>query len=756
MLDRLAVRYTRWLIDHRVAVLVGALLFAAFCAFALRTIRLNGDYSVFFPEDDPKVHRFVETSRQYTNNASIFYVLTARDGDVFAPRVLEANAELTAQAWVLPQVVRVDSITNYQDARWQDGRLVVGTVFDDPAGMSEAALADGRKTILNAPMLRDRIINPEGSVTGINVQVEDDTPELVREAEALKARIEATYPEVTLGMTGVVMLNNGFKEATIQDILTLTPIVLVVLMATMAVLLRSFSLTLAVFAVIGLSVLSAMGIASLLRLEISGPVAPAPIMIMTLAVANCVHILVSMLWQARHGATRDEALVESMRLNLGPVFLTSLTTTIGFGSMTIRAVPPIQVMALVTAIGVMLSFVYAVTFMPALAAMMPLHARLMNQDRPRRIEAFGEWVIRRRRALFWSFVAASVTLSAFIPTIEFNNQFVNFLKERVPIRRDTDYAARHLTGIFQVTYSIDAAGPGGVCDPAYLAGLDAFRAWLLDQRDVTHVESVSTTMKRLNQLMAKGDAAAYRLPESKAKAERMLKLYGASLPKGLSLRSVLNEDWSASRVVVTTNNMRSRELDALAERSEAWLREHTPAYMHAEAMGPWVLFADISKLMRRSMVISTPLALVLVSAALIVALRSLKFGLVSLVPNLLPLAAAYGAWGLLGQDMDLAMVGVMAMGIGIIVDDTVHFMSKYLRARREKDLTPADAVRYAFASVGTALVVTSFVLVAGFLSLLLSVFTTSVNMGLLTTLVIAFALAGDLLFLPTLLLRVDR
>jgi len=647
--DRFVVRYARWLLDHTGFALAASLVFAGLCALALTQIRLNGDYSVFFPEDDPKVRRFVMEMDQYTTNASIFYVVSAKSGDLFTPDALAAIDTLTQDAWDLPHVVRVDSITNYQHARWEDGRLVVGELFNAPQSMPAPALRAARDTVLSAPLLQDRIINDTGDVTGVNVQVDTRSRDLIRQARALRDRIEAAHPNLDLRMTGVVMLNTGFEEATIRDILTMTPIVLVVLVAAMAWLLRSVALTLGIFSVIFLSVLSAMGIAAAIGLEISGPVAPAPIIIMTLAVANGVHILVTMRFQLEHGASRDEAMIESLRLNFAPVMLTSITTMIGFLSMTLRTVPPIRVMATVTAIGVFMSFVYAVVFMPALIARLPVRVPRDASRTQARMRRLADWVIARRTRLLWSGVGVAAALASFLPTLEFNNQFVNFLKERVEIRRDTDYAAENLTGIFQIMYSINAAGPGGVASPEYLVTLDAFRRWLLEQEGVTHVESLSSTVMRLNRLMARGDDSALAIPDSAARIEGMLKLYAQSLPKGLSLRSSVNEDGSASRMVVTTDNLRSREMGELARASEAWLREHAPEDMHAEAMGPWILFADISELMRRSMVLSTPLALVLVSAALVIALRSIRFGAVSLIPNLLPLVAAYGLWAMLGK-----------------------------------------------------------------------------------------------------------
>jgi uncharacterized protein len=756
--DRRVVAYANWIMRNRWKVLVGAALVSLVLLAQLRNIVFNGDYAVFFSEDDPKVHAYADVVRSYSNTASIFFVVTAKDGDLFTPDALRAIQHITEKAWNLPLMVRVDSITNYPYARWENDKLVISPIVDDPASMSLEELTEAKRLTLDQKQLADRIINPDASVTGVNVQVSGKTDEQIAMVRALRDETLAKYPGVEIRLTGVVMLNNGFKEATIQDLGTMTPIMLIILVGSMALLLRSFLLTFITFTVIALSTFTAGGIAVMMGYEMSGPVAPAPIMIMTLSVANCVHILITMLWYMRHGDSRDEAIVESIRLNAGPVLLTSLTTCIGFLSMTLNAVPPIKTMAVVTALGVLMALAYSLTYLPAILAVLPIRAAAIKpgEERVPLMEALAEWVIRYRGRLVAGSVGTTAVLAAFIPTIEFNNQFVDFLKERVEIRQDTDYAAEHLSGIFQVVWSIDSGEAGGIANPEYLHNLDAFGDWLRQQNGVTHVSSITETVKRINQLTARGDEAQYRLPETQNQATTALKLYEKSLPKGLSLRTQVTRDWDASLLIATTDNMRSKEMRALADRSYAWMNANMPETMVAEAMGPWILFAHISDVMRRSMVISTPLALVLVSFSLIFALRSLKFGLISLVPNLLPLGAAFGLWGLLGWDMDMAMTGVMAMSIGIVVDDTVHFMSKYLRARREKNMSSEDAVRYAFASVGKALTITSFVLIAGFITLTASMFTTSVNMGLLSAMVITFALAGDLLFLPALLITLDR
>jgi hypothetical protein len=167
------------------------------------------------------------------------------------------------------------------------------------------------------------------------------------------------------------------------------------------------------------------------------------------------------------------------------------------------------------------------------------------------------------------------------------------------------------------------------------------------------------------------------------------------------------------------------------------------------------MFAYIAERNIQSMVRGTITALVLISIVLALSLRSLRLGLISVLPNVIPIGMAFGIWALIFGEVGFAVSIVAGVSIGIIVDDTVHFLSKYLRARRERGMSSPDAVRYAFSTVGHALWVTSLILVVGFSVLSMSAFWPNATLGLLTALAIAAALLADFFFLPPLLMALD-
>ncbi|RLD02728.1 MAG: RND transporter, partial [Chloroflexota bacterium] len=221
------------------------------------------------------------------------------------------------------------------------------------------------------------------------------------------------------------------------------------------------------------------------------------------------------------------------------------------------------------------------------------------------------------------------------------------------------------------------------------------------------------------------------------------------------LNDQIDIDKAATRVSITFETLHTEEILAEEQKFSAWLRENAPK-IEFTAASSTMMFAHIGKRNVQSMLVGTSLALVLISFILIIALRSRRIGLISLAPNLIPAGMAFGIWGLWVGEVGMSLSVVAGMTLGIVVDDTVHFLSKYLRARREKGLNEIEAVRYAFNTVGVALWVTSLVLVAGFIVLAQSHFALNSNMGTMAAITIAIALIMDFLFLPPLLMKLEE
>lgn len=755
--------YVDFLFRWRWLVLIATLGVAFLAGSGGRNIEFKNDYQYFFREDNPQLRAFEDLQQIYTKNDNILIVLEPKSGKVFTPETLSAVHAITERAWQLPFATRVDSVTNFQYSHAEEDDLIVDDLVDPDAEYSEEERVRLKEIALAEPLLKRRLVSNDADVTAIYVrhtlprEKSDEATKAALAARELAADVEREFPGHNVYLTGSVMLSNSFFEASVQDLSTLVPLMYVVILLTALIFLRSFWGMLATVLIIFLSASTAMGLAGWLGVPITPPSSGAPTVIMTLAVADTIHLLVSFFQSMRRGMPKKEAMTESVRINAGPVFLTSLTTVIGMLALNLSDVRPFNDLGNISAMGVTAAFVYTVVLVPALVAILPFGAKPRPESPgSSMVVRLGEFVIARRNALLWVGTVSVVVLGALIARNELNDEFVKYFDESFAFRTDTDFASDRLSGIYTMEFSLSSGEEGGVSNPDFLAHADAFAEWLWQQPDVHHVFTLTDTFKRLNRNMHGDNPAWYTLPEERDLAAQYLLLYEMSLPYGLDLNDTINIEKSSTRLILTCDNVTAVRMRELQSQAEAWLHQNTPESMWTVPASTNLMFAHISERNIKSSIVGAFVALGLIAIVLAVAFRSLKFGAISILPNMMPAVMAFGIWGIAKGQIDLGNAVVLTMALGIIVDDSVHFLSKYLRARRESGMDAQGAVRYAFSTVGSALIVTSFVLVSGFTVLSLSPFGLNAGMGLLTAIVLLVALLADLLFLPPLLMQIDK
>jgi predicted RND superfamily exporter protein len=759
----MAKKFAEFIIRFKWSTVLLTLIWIAAMATGAQHLTFTNDYRVFFGDENPQLLAFENIQNTYSRSDNVMFLLSPKDAEVFTHETLEAVDWLTERSWEMPYSTRVESITNYQHTSAVEDDLLVEDLAFGLDTLSADDLMRIRQIALSEPLLINRLISPDAHVTGININIElpgvnpiVENPEVVDFVRELREEFREKYPSIEARLTGIVMMNQAFPEASQYDMSTLFPIMLLIFVLVLYFWIRGLAGTVATFIIIIFSIAGAMGLAGWLGIALTPPSFSAIMIIPTMAIADSVHVLMSFVLGMRHGENKQNAMVDSIRINLQPVFLTSITTAIGFMSMNFSDAPPFRDLGNIVAMGVMIAFVLSVTFLPAISMIFPAHQKVEDTTSSVMMRRFAEFVIAKRAALLFLMGAGCVLLISFVPNNELNDDFVKYFSDRIEFRRDADYASRNLSGLYLINYSLESGENGGISEPAFQHKVEEFANWYRDQPEAIHVNVISDTLKRLNRSMHGDDESYYRLPEQRNLAAQYLLLYEMSLPYGLDLNNQINIDKSATRMVVMLQNMTTNTVLALEQRAQQWLKQNAPESMQIEGASPTLMFSHIGERNIRSMLLGTTVALILISIILVFALRSFKIGMLSLIPNLIPAALAFGVWGLTVGQVGLALSVVTGMTLGIVVDDTVHFLSKYLRARREKNLDSPDAVRYAFNTVGLALVATSIVLIAGFLVLTFSAFQLNANMALMTAVTIVFAIVADFLLLPPILMAFDK
>lgn len=737
------------------------LLLVISVGFGAKNLYFRGDYKVFFEQDNPQRLAFEKMQNIFNKSENIAFMVVPKSGTVYQPSTFELIYTLSEAAWQIPLSTRVESLANYQHTFAEfDDLVVTDLIREGQYGKEHVQWV--KNAAQSSPELNGRLVSESGDVAVVNVTLQlpdgDQTQnvrEIVSHARELRTSLLASHPEHEIYLIGVAVLNNAFSEAAQKDATTLIPGMFLIIAIMIWLLTRSVTASVSTMIVIVATIVVSMGTAGWYGIFLSTATVNVPTMVTTLAVADCIHIIVGANRLMANGMAKKLALAQSLRENLKPIAITSITTAIGFLMLNFSAVPILAHLGNLTALGVMLAFAFSVILLPALITLLPYNPGSSESYLSTRLEKFGKGVNRRYKFVLFTSTLLLIGSVILASNNELNDVVVKYFDKENSFREAVDIHEEKMGGMSTIDFVIYTEEEYGVTKPDVLKVLDEFTQWLNAQPDIKHVLSFSDTIKRLNKNMNNDESGFYVLPESQELASQYLLLYEMSLPFGLDINNQVSLDKSSVRIITVLNNLGSKDFTGFETKAHSWFEKNTDGSLTLTSASPALMFAHIGERNMNNMVWGTLLALVLISFLLVFALRSWRLGLVSLLTNLIPAGVGFGLWAVLSGEINMALSVVLSMTLGIIVDDTVHFLAKYQYAIKQGK-SAETALKYVFSNVGVALVTTTFVLGAGFAVLTFSDFVLNADMGLLTVIIIVAALIVDLTFLPALLLWLNK
>ncbi|MCG8314768.1 MAG: efflux RND transporter permease subunit [Pseudomonadales bacterium] len=759
----LKVSTFRWVVDHPWIVLFVSLSLFLAVAYQLKDFRTDNDIRALFNEENPDYLQLKTVEDTFTTGDNIIFAVAPKSGDIFNAETLKIVTELTNIGWQMQGALRVDSLSNFQHTQSVgEDDLLVDYLYTEETEFNPQTLSRIKKIALSEPSLVNAVVSSSGHVTAVSVTIQSEVKreyaqELTLASREIVKDFQSRYPTTKFYLSGSVIFGAAMAKASSESIQHVMPLALAAVIVAFSVLLRSVAGTIATLLIVAITNISTMGIAVVSGVVFQPITMFAPVIVMTLAVADCLHILVTYNHLQRQGQAKKPAMVESLRINFQPVMLTSVTTAIGFIGLNAADTPPFVELGNMVATGVTIAFILSLTLLPALMMLLPSRRPPEKEDLAQVwMEAFARQVIKHKKSLLVVVSLVLVAVGAMLPRNAFNDVWTNYFDENFQVRVDNEFITRELAGMHRFEIALPAKEENGVHDIEYLQNLEKFSKWLHSLDHVVSAVPFSELHKRLNRTFHGDRQEFYELPEEKTLAAQYFLLYEMSLPMGLDIQNQVSFDRSQTRYLITMRDLTASEVRAMGYRIEDWVTANLPEYMHASVTGVDFIMSGVSKRNSVSMISGTLVAMILISACIMLALRSFRYGLMSLLPNLLPAAAAFGLWGLIDGHLNLASSVVACLTIGIVVDDTVHLLSKYVRARREQNYSAEEAVFYAFKTVGVALVSTSIILVSCFGVQAFSHFGPESTLGTLTSITIFFALLVDFLFFVPFLLVFDQ
>ena len=744
------------LFSYRFLLLVISLVIASILFLGKHKIIFEADYKVFFDKTNPQLVEFEKVQNIYTKNDNIFFIIKANQGDVFDTDTLKTIVELTNKAWKIPHAIRVDSVTNYQYSEVDGDTIVVRDLVDSDSLKKVPDIKKLKQIVLNEPTLVRFLIAPDCRSTGINVtlQLPDDNPfavlASVSYAKKLIQTLKDQHPILQFGITGIAPISASYPEAAQRDMRLLIPLMYGVILLVMVAFLRSVYCAIAIGLLIGITTYATIGTIGWIAIKMTPPTSIVPTIILTIIVADSIHIVVYMLQLMRKGRDRASAIKESLRLNLQPVLLTSVTTMIGFLSFNFSSCPPYRDLGNFAAIGSFLGFCFSLSVLPGILSILPIKIKV-EQLKISLMIRLSEAIIKRKKIMPSFVIISACVLCLFAINNRIDDHIIENFDKTFQVRLDSELAVDNLTGIYQIEFNIDSGSAGAITQWDYTSKLEKFSNWLRTQPEVVHVNSFTDVLKRQNQIMNFNQEIYYTIPKDPKLAAQYLLLHEFSLPYGLDLKKQVSMDHGATRLVATLDRLSTQQIIKIKSKAEKWLVDNTG--WKARATGVPVIFAFLSHQNIKNMILGTIIALICISITVLIAFKNLRLLMISLIPNIIPPIMGFGVWGALVSYIATPASMVTAACLGLIVDDTIHIISKYVRLRKETDLSREEVAKQMLETVGAAVLITSALLFAGFTILALSPFKMNSDFGLLSAIIVIFALITDLFLLPFLLIR---
>ena len=744
-------------------VLFICLSLTSICIVGLKDMGLASDYKIFFDDNDTDLQTLELMDATYTATDNVFIMIKPKQGQIYNIETLSLVYQLTDRLWHTPFSTRVDSLTNYPFSWTEGDNIEIEELLYEQEQLDLARLNFIKRAAEGEIDLIDSLVTSDGLYTAINVTTllpgENHKAEILAIMQAVEADIqefELRYPEHSFYVTGLVTMNGAFFKAAKADFITLIPLMIVFVLVAAGVILGSAQAALSILVVLVLSLLGALGLAGWLGINLSAPSVSAPIIMFTVIVASSIHIISYVKRQLILGYSQFEAVLSSYQHNAKPIIVSHLTTVIGFLAMNASDSPPFRDLGNIVAFGVMFSLILSFTLLPRLLLWIRISTKqTIVTNIFERMNSLASIVIRYRNPILFIFLPVSVVFASLSFLNETDDDLIKYFNKSVPFRAQAEEIDQHFSGLYNIGYSLSSNQDNGIFSPTYLGFVDKFDAWLLAQQEVVTTDSPLHRIKQLNQLMHGDQSQFYQIPKTAKIAAQHFLLYEMSLPFGKDVGNQVSFDKSSFKLTARLKNMTSVEMLAFEARVTKWLQQNTVQGITFEYSSPSLIFSHVGQSNIFSLLQGALVAFLVISLALTAVFRSFYIGILTLIPNLIPVGAAFGFWYCIQGHISMGLAGVSAMAIGIIVDDTVHFLYQYIEGLK-RGLTPEQSVTTTFEHTMSAIVISSILLVVGFMLLSSSSFEKNAQMGLLTSGTIVLALLFDLIVLPAIVLKFMR
>lgn len=749
-----SIRFVRALAAKPTIVLLFSLVLIAFTIIGLGRLTADFTYAGYFHKQDQWLVEFDKFEQTFGNDDSIIIAVKNEDG-LFNKDSIKLLQKLTDEMWQLPGVIRVDSLTNYQRV-YADGDDINVEPLVSPSKTYTSQQIDELKNIaLRDEILTGYLISEDASMTLLvgtlrpSAGEELDITPVVEATRTLVANTELAGHSFHL--VGAPLIVQSFAEASEADNAKIIPILLLACILIMYYVLRNAWCVFYAMLIVIFSSIGSLGLAGWLGVQMTSITTVLPQITIGIAVAGCLHILVTYRLAQQNFADKNAAIMYALTKNAKPTLLTALTTAIGFISFQFSDIKTIAELGLAASVSVVYVWVITYLLLSSLLFILPFG---YNKRKPlnvskESVNRFVNALSSNKTPVLYLF-AAFIGISLVAATmVRVDADPIGYFSPDHELRKGVSEIDETIGSARNIEIMIDAGCENCAQKPGFLNKVEKLEDFIENREEVAQVVSIIDILKSTNRALNYGEEANYSLAETQKDIAQQLLFYTMGLPKGLSVDNRISGKQDAIRLTVfwrvSSSSKALEEITLIKEESNR-------LGLNSTITGKYSLYQRQESYVVNSFLSSVGVAFLLITLVLWVAFKSLKMSLVALIPNLTPLlVGGLGLW-LMGESLNVGTVLVVSITLGIAVDDTLHIITEYQR-QKSKGLSNQTAFTEVFSETGVALYGSTLVLVFAFGASLISTFAPFQIFGVLAAAVLITALIIDLTVLPAFMLK---
>jgi uncharacterized protein len=732
-------------------VLTGTIILGSL--IGLTRLDISADNRIFYGPKNQFFADYLQFEAEFSANDNILFLVSA-PYSVLEHDFPSAIRWLSKKVAELDGVIRVDSLSTYPHPTMDGDEFVVVSLLDWACPTDRVMCVRDISAELRQPHVVNRLVSEDKTSTGVlaTLSIErgalGEVERLHRETKDLAEEFSAHFNELEINLTGGVPMMAAFAEATSYDLKSLLPFALLTITLLLYLVLGSTRLTLLIVGLGFCSVIITLGLAGVFGHTLNNATSVVPLIIFTLVVASSMHIAVHFTRSLGLHISQAEALTQaraSLSSTAVPIMLSAATSAVSLGSMWLADSPPLRQLGVLSATGVAVGAALTLTLLPImLSTTRNVSASRLSRLIQLNLNRYAKRLERGKHAAgAFTFFFLVATLGLY--DLELNDDFVKFFDESVPFRVQTDRTTQLLAGPNHIEI-IATNREGSVFEPRFLQYITDLSAFIRASPLVANALSFSDVIAEVSIAFADQPALG---AESAEELAQLFFVYELSLQTGQSNTDLVNARQDSARISVLLNESTSVQIQQLERDVYQWSTNQYQGF-RVLVTGENIPVAHLTQMNIQAMATGIIFSLAFSGLCLGIAFRSVKLGIVALIATTLPVIAGFGAWAWIVTEIGLASTAIIALTIGIVVDDAAHYIYRFLDARNRLDLKAWPAAAYATHRTGSAIVSTSVVLILGLSLLLFSNFEVNSSFGAVACLIILTALIFNLAVLPRL------